>query len=127
MKTLIFPNTSNELLRVNIRDIIYVEADGNYCHMHMKGGCEQDLWFNKKHFTDIVEEQMSDEMPIFIEVGRSYIINRMYIYSINPIKGKLSLYGSGCEQIISLDVSQAALGKLRDYIQSIDELNEYKL
>lgn len=127
MKTLIFPNTSNELLRVNIRDIIYVEADGNYCHMHMKGGCMQNLWFNKKHFTDIVDQQMSNDMPIFIEVGRSFIINRMYIYSINPIKGQLSLLGSGCESIINLDVSQAALSKLRDYIMSVEEIKEYKL
>lgn len=122
MKTLIFPNTGNELLRVNIDDVVYVEADGNYCQMHLLGGDIQNLWFNMKHFSSIVEEQMVDERPVFISVGRSLIINRMYVYRINPVKSELVMFGSGCNTMVCLHASQAALMLLRDYIGSAEEL-----
>ena len=120
MKTLIFPNTGNELLRVNTDDVVYVEADGNYCQMHLLGNDVQNLWFNMKHFSTIVESQMSDECPVFISVGRSLIINRTYIYRINPVKGELVMFGSGCNSMVSLHASQAALTSLRDYIESTE-------
>ena len=125
MHTLIFPNTNNELLRVCAHDIIYIEADSNYCQMHLKGDVTQALWFNMKHFTSIIEEQMQDEMPIFIGVGRSLIINRLYIYRINPGKGELLLYGNGCSSPVSLHASVAALTQLKNYMfeQKFDALN----
>ena len=122
MKTLIFPNTGNELLRVNTKDVVYVEADGNYCQMHLIGADVQDLWFNMKLFSAIVEEQMCDEHPVFISVGRSLIINRTYVYRINPVKGELVMFGSGCNSMVHLHASQAALSSLRDYIESAEEL-----
>ena len=122
MKTLIFPNTGNELLRVNIRDVVYVEADGNYCRMYLTGDATQDLWFNMKHFVSIVDEQMSDEEPLFVAVGRSLVINRLYIYRINPVKGELILFGHGCTKMVTLHASQAALTRLREYVQSTEEL-----
>ena len=118
MQTLIISNTSNELLRVHANDIIYVEADSNYCQMHLKGEVKQDIWFNMKHFSELVDEQMKDEEPIFIGVGRSLVINRLYIYRINPSKGELILYGNGCEKMLCLHASVAALSQLKTFIQN---------
>lgn len=118
MKTLIFQNTGTELLRVNPEDILYVEADGNYCKMFLKGSEMQNLWFNKNHFTSIIEKQIGNGTPEFICVGRSLIINCMYIYRINPSKGELIMYGSGCDSMVSLHASQVALSSLKDYIES---------
>lgn len=122
MQTLFFPNTSTELLRVNVDDIIYVEADGNYCMMHLKGDIIQNLWFNMKHFSSLIEEQMKDDMPVFIEVGRSLIINRKYIYRINPRKGDLILFGAACSDLVNLHASVAALEQLWKYIQSVEKV-----
>ena len=121
MKTLIFPNTGTELLRVNTQDVVYVEADGNYSQLYLQGGLRQDLWFNLKHFISIVEQQMSEERPVFIAVGRSLVINRLYIYRINPTKGELILFGKGCSQMVCLHASQAALASLKEFIQSTKE------
>lgn len=121
MKTLIFPNSGTELLRINTQDVVYVEADGNYSQLYLQGGIKQDLWFNLKHFISIVEEQMSEEKPIFIAVGRSLVINRLYIYRINPTKGELILFGLGCNQMVNLHASQAALASLKEFIQSTKE------
>ena len=118
IQTLIIPNTNSELLRVNPCDIIYIEADSNYCQMYLTGNVKQDLWFNMKHFITLIDEQMRDEMPLFISVGRSLVINRLYIYRINPNKGELILFGNGCEEMFSLHASVAALSLLKNYVEN---------
>ena len=127
MQTLIISNTNNELLRVNAYDIIYVEADSNYCQMHLRGDVKQDIWFNMKRFSELVEEQMKDEEPLFIGVGRSLVINRLYIYRINPSKGELTLYGNGCHQMMNLHASVAALSQLKHLIENLKITNDSKL
>lgn len=124
MQTLIISNTNNELLRVNAADVVYVEADSNYCQMHLRGGISQDIWFNMKHLNELIEEQMRDEMPIFISVGRSLVINRMYIYRINVSKSELLLFGNGCNDVVSLHASVAALTQLKNYIYNDELINE---
>lgn len=120
MQTLIFPNTGNELIRINVQDIVYVEADSNYCQMYLSGDNKQDLWFSMKRFIEMVDEQMDNEMPIFIGVGRSLVINRLYIYRINPSKGELVLFGGKCNRQIILHASVAALSSLKEYIQNVE-------
>ena len=46
MKELLIHNGSTELIKVRSSDIIYVEAEGNYCCMYLAGGFKQQLWFN---------------------------------------------------------------------------------
>ena len=37
MKELILPNSGTEILKIRPSDILYIEADGNYCVMYMTG------------------------------------------------------------------------------------------
>ena len=117
MKEILIHNGSTELLKVRSSDIIYVEAEGNYCCMYLAGGYKQQLWFNRQKFIAIINEQMKAEKPVFISVGRSYIVNISYIYLINPVQGDMVLYDSKSQ--IKLHASQEALNRLKEMIHDL--------
>lgn len=126
MKELIFSNSGTELLKVRPEDIVYIEADGNYCRMHLRGGFEQQLWFNRQRFISIISKQLRDEKPTFIVVGRSYIINLAYIFRINPVQSELILFDSSKPEQISLHASQEALNKLKKEILILNHVEDYE-
>ena len=126
MKELIFSNSGTELLKVRPEDIVYIEADGNYCRMHLRGGFEQQLWFNRQRFISIISKQLRDEKPTFIVVGRSYIINLAYIFRINPVQSELTLFDSSKPKQISLHASQEALNKLKKEILILNHVEDYE-
>jgi DNA-binding LytR/AlgR family response regulator len=126
MKELIFSNSGTELLKVHPEDIIYIEADGNYCRMHLRGGFEQQLWFNRQRFISIISSQLRDEQPTFIVVGRSFIINLAYIFRINPVQSELVLFDSVKPEQMSLHASQEALNKLKKEILILNKVEDYE-
>ena len=119
MKEIILPNSGTELIKVRPSDIIYIEADGNYCYMYLTGGYKQQLWFNRQKFISLINEQLKSEKPQFIAVGRSYIVNITYIYLVNPIQGNMILYDSTNPAQIKLHASQEALNKLKEMIHDL--------
>ena len=126
MKELIFSNSGTELLKIRPEDIVYIEADGNYCRMYLRGGFEQQLWFNRQRFISIISKQLRDEKPTFIVVGRSYIINLAYIFRINPVQSELILFDSSKPEQISLHASQEALNKLKKEILILNHVEDYE-
>ena len=126
MKERIFSNSGTELLKVRPEDIVYIEADGNYCRMYLRGGFEQQLWFNRQRFISIISKQLRDEKPTFIVVGRSYIINLAYIFRINPVQSELILFDSSKPEQISLHASQEALNKLKKEILILNHVEDYE-
>lgn len=126
MKELIFSNSGTELLKIRPEDIVYIEADGNYCRMYLRGGFEQQLWFNRQRFISIISRQLRDEKPTFIVVGRSYIINLAYIFRINPVQSELILFDSSKPEQISLHASQEALNKLKKEILILNHVEDYE-
>ena len=121
MKELLIHNGGTELIKVRSSDIIYVEAEGNYCCMYLAGGFKQQLWFNRQKFIAIINEQMRAEKPVFISVGRSFIVNLAYLYLINPVQGDMVLYDRATPQQIKLHASQDALNKLKDMTRDLYE------
>lgn len=121
MKEIILPNSGTELIKVRPSDIIYIEADGNYCYMYLTGGYKQQLWFNRQKFISLINEQLKSEKPQFIAVGRSYIVNITYIYLVNPIQGNMILYDSTNPTQIKLHASQEALNNIKKVIVELYE------
>lgn len=126
MKELIFSNSGTELLKVRPEDIVYIEAEGNYCRMYLRGGFQQQLWFNRQKFISIISSQLRDEKPTFIVVGRSFIINLAYIFRINPAQSELMLFDSDAPRQISLHASQEALNKLKKEILILNKVEDYE-
>lgn len=64
----IFVRHHEKMVRVNIKDIFYIEAERNYCRIHCK---------NKEYLLSTTLKDMNDKLPHqhFIRVHRSFIVN----------------------------------------------------
>ena len=116
-KILIISN-SNELVRVNPERIVYVESDGNYSTMMLHDKTEQVFTMNLAHFQQMIEEQLGKEAMTFIRIGKQLIINRAYIFKINPNKQQLIMSDMDKNIAFDLQASKEALKQLKALIES---------
>ena len=116
-KVLIISN-SNELVRVNPERIVYVESDGNYSTLVLHDKTEQVFTMNLAHFQQMIEEQLDKEAMTFIRIGKQLIINRAYIFKINPNKQQLIMSDMDKNIAFDLQASKEALKQLKALIES---------
>ena len=116
-KILIISN-SNELVRVKPERIVYVESDGNYSTMMLHDKTEQVFTMNLAHFQQMIEEQLGKEAMTFIRIGKQLIVNRAYIFKINPNKQQLIMSDMDVNIAFDLQASKEALKQLKVLIES---------
>ena len=116
-KVLIISN-SNELVRVRPERIVYVESDGNYSTMVLHDKTEHVFTMNLAHFQQMIEEQLGKEAMTFIRIGKQLIVNRAYIFKINPNKQQLYMSNSEVNIAFELQASKEALKQLKALIES---------
>ncbi|MCD6065531.1 MAG: two component transcriptional regulator, LytTR family [Bacteroidetes bacterium] len=71
----LFVKDKNGLHKINVEDIMYLEALDNYCHIHING----DRYTVHSYLKDVVEKI---NHPSFVRVHRSYVVNLNKIQSI---------------------------------------------
>ena len=116
-KVLIISN-SNELVRVKPERIVYVVSDGNYSTMVLHDKTEQMFTMNLAHFQQMIEEQLGREAMMFIRIGKQLIVNRAYIFKVNPNKQQLIMSNSEVNIAFDLQASKEALKQLKALIES---------
>ena len=116
-KVLIISN-ANELVRVKPERIVYVVSDGNYSTMVLHDKTEQVFTMNLAHFQQMIEEQLGKEAMTFIRIGKQLIINRAYIFKINPNKQQLIMSDMDKNIAFDLQASKEALKQLKALIES---------
>lgn len=116
-KVLIISN-SNELVRVKPERIVYVESDGNYSTLVLHDKTEQVFTMNLAHFQQMIEEQLGKEAMTFIRIGKQLIVNRAYIFKINPNKQQLIMSDMDVNIAFDLQASKEALKQLKALIES---------
>ena len=119
-KILIISN-SNELVRVKPERIVYVESDGNYSTLVLHDKTEQVFTMNLAHFQQMIEEQLGKEAMTFIRIGKQLIVNRAYIFKINPNKQQLIMSDMDVNIAFDLQASKEALKQLKALIESEKE------
>ena len=119
-KVLIISN-SNELVRVKPERIVYVVSDGNYSTMVLHDKTEQVFTMNLAHFQQMIEEQLGKDAMIFIRLGKQLIVNRTYIFKVNPQKQQLVMSNNEVNQAFTLQASKEALKQLKAYLESTIE------
>ena len=87
-KVLIISN-ANELVRIKPERVVYVKSDGNYSTMVLHDKTEQVFTMNLAQCQQLMEEQLGTEAITFIRLGKQLIVNRAYIFKINPTKQQL--------------------------------------
>ncbi len=87
--------TRDELLRICISNILYLEADRNYTKLLLTEGIQFTFAINIGKIEGMLDTQTSDSRSQLVRVGKSYIINKNYILQINLPKQKLLLLVPG--------------------------------
>lgn len=113
-------NSRDEFLRINISNIIYFEADGNYTNIILANKLKGVVCMNLIHMQETLSTSLKERARIFVRVGKKHIINHTYIYQINVLRQSLIL-SDGKNFAFQLNVSKDALKKLKElYTQPIE-------
>ena len=140
LKKCLIISTSSELVRVAPENIVFLIADGNNCCLQTDNDAnfypsdnksayntnvsedKTDLG-NRKLITcqlgtiaDVIIKQLGKEGMRLIRIGKSLIINRDYIYYINPQRQQLLLADSK-RDLYLLKASKEALKELKEKIE----------
>lgn len=116
-KVLILSN-ANELVRIKPERIVYVESDGNYSTMVLHDKTEQVFTMNLAHCQQLMEEQLGKDAMTFIRIGKQLIVNRAYIFKINPNKQQLIMSDMDVNIAFDLQASKEALKQLKALLES---------
>ena len=91
-------------------------ADGNYTKICYIGGMNTVLSFGLSKVEKMISESYSlGQVSPFVRLGRSVIINQLFLYDINLLKQHLVL--SDCmKNTITLKLPKALLKKYKDLV-----------
>lgn len=114
-------STSVGLFRVPTEDIAYIEASGNYCDVYLFNGEAVTMTFQLHYFVEALEKLRQN---FFVRVGKSLIVNKNFVYSINITNQDLKLMDHRMSQWFKLRASKEALGIEKHF--GTGEINDYE-
>lgn len=113
----LFLNTRDELYRIGIHSIVFMESDGNYTNIFQKNKLKTCVCMNLLNMQTFLSDRLKEKATIFARVGKRHIINLNYIYHVHPQMQKLIL-SDGETFAFKLDVSKDALKELKSLLVS---------
>ena len=112
---ILYFNTRDEMLRVDLRKVLYFKADRNYTDVYFVNGVHVTLPTGSMSIEQMLEnDKLRGRTMPFVRLGRSLIVNISYILHINVLKQELTLSDMsmpGCQRIT---VAKEALRKLKE-------------
>lgn len=115
-KYLILTN-NNEVVRVSLERIAYISSDGNYSTMVLIDKEEHLFTFNLSAFEKTIVQQLGTEAKTFIRLGKSLIINGIYINYVNISKQQIILSDIKFLNRFALSASKDALKNLKTVLE----------
>ncbi|MBO7067915.1 MAG: LytTR family transcriptional regulator DNA-binding domain-containing protein [Bacteroidaceae bacterium] len=109
----LFLNSRDELLRIDISRIVYFEADGNYTNIYLCNKLKGTVCMNLARMQEALTAQLKEKATRFARIGKSYIVNLNYVYSIQLLKQRLVL-SDQATFAFQIAVSKEALKTLRE-------------
>lgn len=91
MGKIIFFNSRGELLRMEVEKIVYFEADGNYTHIVTKNKLKATVGASLVKTEEVLTAQLGSDARRFIRLGKRFIVNTKFVYSVNLAKQRLVL------------------------------------
>lgn len=118
-KIFLYLNSRDELLRIDISKIVYIESDGNYTNIILANKMKGVVGMNLARMQQVLAESLKEHARMFVRIGKKHIINHNYVYQINLVGHRLIL-SDGENFAYQLDISKDALKKLKDMYVSKD-------
>lgn len=115
VQQLIYFNSRDSLIRIDVSKIVYFEGDGNYTHIVTANKVKSCLTINLSHTEEALAEQIGEHAKRFMRIGKRFIVNMAYIYMVDIPKQTLIL--SDNEHFLyQLPISKEALRNVKDLI-----------
>ena len=111
----IFINSRDQLLRIEFQEIVYFEGDGNLTYIVTSNKNKGTVSMNLSKMEEFLAIQYGKKASIFIRLGKRFIINTNYIYSVQVSKQKLIL-SNYRTFTFQLPVSKEALRKMKELL-----------
>ncbi|MCH5220708.1 MAG: LytTR family transcriptional regulator [Muribaculaceae bacterium] len=108
--------TSTELVRIPIDAVVYIAADGNYSSIRMVDNSIYVLTLQLGQIEKRISETVKNNDNRFVRIGKSLIVNRQFITTINPYRQKLIL-ADGRTFRHELSAAKEALKNLKDLFE----------
>ena len=115
MAEYIYFNSRDELLRIDVPNIVFFEAEGNYTKIVLANGHESLVCMNLGKMEKMITAKLQEKAHRFARIGKRHIINMGYILQISPLKQTLILSDQK-SFLYSLDISKEALKNLKELI-----------
>lgn len=113
MEKRILFNSRDELLRMDVGKIVYFEADGNYTHIVSLNKLKATIGTSLAKTEEVLTVQLGTDAARFMRVGKRFIVNVRYVYSVNIARQHLVL--SDQEHFAyQLPVSKDALRRMKE-------------
>ena len=106
--------TNSEIIRIPTDEIVFIKGDGNYSNIYLCNGKEESI---TSQLHDVMDKLTMIEDSPFNRVGKSFIVNKNFIFKVNPGLQKLLLSSSKLEKDIQLKVSKEALKELKERLE----------
>lgn len=113
-------STPTESVRFAPDKIVYILADGNYSEFYQADRNKNVLVLQLGKVEEEIDLQLGAEASTFIRIGKSYIINRNYVYHIKVQKKELVLSDMATFSY-TLSPSKEALRSLKEHIDQMDK------
>lgn len=111
----------SEVLYLPLSNILYIQADGNYCDIYLAdGGVLNTLTYQRAEIAKMMDEQIPENIrKRFVLVGKSYMVNTDYVLRIQPSKQLLTFMVNqfGTTRKVSIKVTTKALTKLAEEME----------
>lgn len=115
IRKLIYFNSRDKLIRLDVQKIAFFEGDGNYTYMVTANKQRVCITMNLAHTEDALAVQMGEKAKEFMRIGKRFIVNMNYIFQVDIQKQILML--SDCEHFIfQLPVSKDALKAVKEIV-----------
>lgn len=118
-ETTLFFNTRDEIIKVKLDRVACFEADSNYCHVIFINGAKATILTSLVNIETLLAERFRSDNPMFVRIGKRFIVNKNFIFQINVLRQKLVLSDFLSPQVIELSVAKEALKNLKQLYTSI--------
>lgn len=109
----LYINTRTELQIMPLDDIAYIKADGNYTYIYFMNGkkCTQLICLSTLESIITQAYKRNNTISSFVRMGRSYLINRTHVASVNCRTLAISFRNNSVQ---SINCHKQGVKKLRD-------------
>lgn len=112
----LYLNTRDELMVIDLAEVIYFQANGNYTEFAYLSGDKHMVTFGLTRMEDFIKQAWKLPTPSpFARLGRSLIVNTLYLREISLLRQTITL-GDCKGGVHRHKVSKALLKKFKDLI-----------